>query len=118
MVGRPKTMRASKKITATAVAGLLVAAAPASAQVLNPTVSSYSAPAATIQTTVTPQHTPSANITSNSPSTPSPTQSVASTANSKTLPFTGLQVGLVVLAGVALLGVGFGVRRAVRTPAS
>jgi len=111
-------MRASKKITATAVAGLLVAAAPASAQVLNPTVGSYSAPAATIQTTVTPQHTPSANITSNSPSTPSPTQSVASTANSKTLPFTGLQVGLVVLAGVALLGVGFGVRRAVRTPAS
>jgi hypothetical protein len=111
-------MRASKKITATAVAGLLVAAAPASAQVLNPTVGSYSAPAATIQTTVTPQHTPAANITSNTPSTPSPTQSVASTANSKTLPFTGLQVGLVVLAGVALLGVGFGVRRVVRTPAS
>jgi len=111
-------MRASKKITATAVAGLLVAAAPASAQVLNPTVGSYSAPAATIQQTVTPQHTPSANITTNTPSTP--TQSVAATTstNSKTLPFTGLQVGLVVLAGIALLGVGFGVRRAVRTPAS
>ena len=113
-------MRASKKITAAAVTGVLVAAAPASAQVLNPTVGSYSAPAATIQTTVTPQHTPSANITSNTPSTP--TQSVAATTStnstSKTLPFTGLQVGLVVLAGVALLGVGFGVRRVARTPAS
>jgi hypothetical protein len=111
-------MRRSTKTITTAVVGVLVAAAPASAQI-NPTVGSYSAPAATIQTTVTPQSGTQPSITSSpgGPTTPStPTKAAATTSSKKALPFTGLQVGLVLLAGAALLGTGLGVRRLVRAP--
>jgi hypothetical protein len=110
-------MRGSTKTITTAVVGLLVAAASASAQI-NPTVGSYSAPAATIQTTVTPQSGTSPSITSSptTPSTPTTQQAAATAPAKKQLPFTGLQVGLVLLAGAALLGTGLGVRRLVRAP--
>ncbi len=55
----------------------------------------------------------------NSPgdSSPGNTQSVGSN-DSGTLPFTGMELGLVLAMGAALLGVGVGLRRVSRPPAS
>ena len=53
----------------------------------------------------------------NSPSTGAPAQSEAGTtaaAQSGNLPFTGFEAGLVAVAGLALLGTGFAMRRATR----
>ncbi len=49
------------------------------------------------------------------PSTPAPAQvQAATTSGSGSLPFTGLDVGLLALGGVALVGVGVGLRRFAR----
>ncbi len=49
------------------------------------------------------------------PSAPAPQQTqVASTNDDGSLPFTGLDVGLLALGGVALVGVGVGLRRFAR----
>jgi hypothetical protein len=48
-------------------------------------------------------------------STPAPTQVVAATSTDGSLPFTGMDLGLLALGGVVLLGVGFGLRRVART---
>lgn len=51
----------------------------------------------------------------NGPTTPAPQQTqVASTNDDGSLPFTGLDVGLLALGGVALVGVGVGLRRFAR----
>jgi hypothetical protein len=47
------------------------------------------------------------------PSAPAPVRQVA-TSSSGSLPFTGLDVGLLALGGVALVGVGVGLRRFAR----
>ena len=48
----------------------------------------------------------------NGPSAPAPQQIVSS--NEGSLPFTGLDIGLLALGGVALVGVGVGLRRVAR----
>jgi hypothetical protein len=51
----------------------------------------------------------------NGPSAPAPQQvQVANSGGSGSLPFTGLDVGLLALGGVALVGVGVGLRRFAR----
>lgn len=51
----------------------------------------------------------------NGPSAPTPQQvQVASTSDDGSLPFTGLDVGLLALGGIALVGVGVGLRRFAR----
>ena len=49
----------------------------------------------------------------NGPTAPTP-QQVQATSNSGSLPFTGLDIGLLALGGVALVGVGVGLRRVAR----
>ena len=99
----------TKTIVAAAVAMLLVAA-PAVAQV-SPTEQGYSAPAGTTQQQITSSPAPSAQVS------PTPTPKVTPVAVKKAapskggLPFTGLELGLVLAAGAALLGVGLGLRR-------
>ncbi len=52
---------------------------------------------------------------SGGPTTPAPQQTqVAGTTDDGSLPFTGLDVGLLALGGVALVGVGIGLRRFAR----
>lgn len=51
----------------------------------------------------------------NGPSAPAPQQvTAANSSGSGSLPFTGLDVGLLALGGVALVGVGIGLRRFAR----
>lgn len=57
----------------------------------------------------------SGNSGGEGPSAPAPQQTqVASTSDEGSLPFTGLDIGLLALGGVALVGVGVGLRRFAR----
>ena len=106
-------MRGLKRTFVAAGAAMLLVAAPAFAQV-NPTEQGYSAPAGVTQQQITSSPGPSATVT---PS-PAPTKKTTPVAVTKAapakkggLPFTGLELGLVLAAGAALLGVGLGLRR-------
>jgi hypothetical protein len=105
-------MRGLTKIIAAAVAAMLLGAAPAVAQV-SPTEQGYSAPAGTTQQQITSSPAPSAQVTPGpTPSKPTPVAvKKAAPAKSSKLPFTGLELGLVLAAGAGLLGVGFTLRR-------
>jgi len=98
-----------RKITAlVAVSGALFLPSQALAQ-----VSGYSSlPQGTVQTQIGPSPTPAPNP---SVSTPSPaTHAVAAaqqTTPKSSLPFTGLDVGIVAAAGLALLAAGFTMRK-------
>jgi hypothetical protein len=84
-------------------AAFAMAALPAAASA---TTGYAGVPAGTVQTTI--QNTaPAAKTTSSA----RPTPTAASTPSKGTLPFTGLQVGLVAAAGLALVGTGLGLRR-------
>lgn len=50
----------------------------------------------------------------NGPSAPAPQQVQVASTDDSSLPFTGLDVGLLALGGVALVGVGVGLRRFAR----
>jgi hypothetical protein len=50
----------------------------------------------------------------NGPSAPAPQQVAQVSSNESSLPFTGLDIGLLALGGVALVGVGVGLRRVAR----
>src|SRR2546423_13002900 len=105
-------MRGLKRTFAATGAAMLLVAVPAFAQV-NPTEQGYSAPAGVTQQQITSSPGPSATVT------PAPTHKVtpvaattkAAPAKKGGLPFTGLELGLVLAAGAALLGVGLGLRR-------
>ena len=115
MVGRPDLMRIKMKIVGAVLGLCLVIAGPASAAV-NPTQAAYSKPGGVVQQEVStggPKSTPSANVSTSAPRTAVKAQ----TQSSGNLPFTGLQLGLIVGAGLVLLGTGFGLKRAAR-PAS
>ena len=113
MVGRPKSMGVlARSVSASAVA-LLLLAGTAFAQ--NPTEQGYSSPGGTVQQQITSTPAPTATV-STTPTTPAaPAAQVKAAPKAKTsgkgLPFTGLELGLVLAAGVALLGLGFGLRR-------
>jgi hypothetical protein len=106
-------MRGLKRTFAAAGAATLLVAAPAFAQV-NPTEQGYSAPAGVTQQQITSSPGPSATVTPSKPATPKTTPvaaTQAAPAKKGGLPFTGLELGLVLAAGAALLGVGLGLRR-------
>lgn len=95
-------------ITASAIVGLLAFATPVMAQ-SSPTQDAYGGVIAEVVTPSKP--------TTSKPPAAAPTQQVqaqqsASAPASGSLPFTGMQVTLVLLAGAALLGGGFVLRRA------
>ncbi len=50
----------------------------------------------------------------NGPSAPTPQQTQVASSGQGSLPFTGLDIGLLALGGVALVGVGVGLRRFAR----
>jgi hypothetical protein len=107
-------MRGLKRTFAAAGAATLLVAAPAFAQV-NPTEQGYSAPAGVTQQQITSSPGPSATVTP-APTTTHKVTPVAATtkaapAKKGGLPFTGLELGLVLAAGAALLGAGLGLRR-------
>ena len=106
-------MRGLTRTIAAAAAAMLLVAAPAVAQV-NPTEQGYSAPAGTTQQQINSTPAPTATVTPSKPAkvTPVAVQKAAPAKSSKGgLPFTGLELGLVLAAGVGLLGVGLGLRR-------
>jgi hypothetical protein len=102
-------MRTRMSIIASALVGVLALATPALAQ-QSPTQDAYGGVIAEV---VTPSKT-------TSPKPPAQQQAVQQTAPaaaspSSALPFTGMQVTLVLLAGAALLGGGLALRRVTRT---
>jgi hypothetical protein len=93
----------------TLIVALTVAAAPALAQTSG---SGYSPPASQVQADISTSNTPKtpdATTSSNSPAT------ATKTASASQLPFTGLDVGLLLGAGLALLLVGFALSRLTRS---
>ena len=93
MVGRPEFMGIKMKALCAVLAlTMMLVAAPAYAQQVNPTQEAYSVTAANVQ------------------------EQVSGTEESdSSLPFTGLELGIVLAAGVALLGTGLAVRRISRS---
>ena len=109
-------MRGLKRTFVAAGAAMLLLAAPAFAQV-NPTEQGYSAPAGVTQQQITSSPAPTATVTPSKPAAPKTTPAAvtkAAPAKKGGLPFTGLELGLVLAAGAALLGVGLGLRRVSR----
>lgn len=96
-----------KKVTTLlAVTAMLALPAAASAQGVG-----YGTPSGTVQTTIEngPDDTPRDRAPSSSTdATPAATTQVADEGS---LPFTGLEVGLVALAGIALVATGFALRK-------
>ena len=104
-------MRGLTKTIAAAAAAMLLVAAPAVAQV-NPTEQGYSAPAGTTQQQINSSPAPTAQVTPSKPATVTPVAAQkAAPAKKSGLPFTGLELGLVLAAGAGLLVVGLGLRR-------
>src|SRR3954451_16749051 len=104
-------MRGLTRTIAAAVAAMLLVAAPAVAQV-NPTEQGYSAPAGTTQQQINSSPAPTANVTPSKPAKVTPVAAKnAARAKKGGLPFTGLELGLVLAAGIGLLGIGLGLRR-------
>jgi hypothetical protein len=106
-------MRVSKKILALAIGSMMLLAAPPAFGVTS-AQSAYSQPGGIVQTQITNHggggHNPGAVV-----STPERTPPPKSTTSSGTLPFTGLDLVLVVAAGGLLLGLGLGMRRLTRS---
>jgi hypothetical protein len=101
------------KTIVAAAAAMLLAASPAIAQSANPTETGYSAPAGTTQQQIQSSPAPEAQVTPEKPQpkvTPVAAEKAAP-AKSSGLPFTGLELGLVLAAGLGLLALGFGLRR-------
>jgi hypothetical protein len=110
-------MRGLMRVIVAAAVVMLLVVAPAYAQV-NPTVQGYSAPAGTTQQQITSTPSPTAQVTPGPKKTTTTPVAAVKAANNKSgggLPFTGLELGLVLAAGGALLGVGLGLRRVSRT---
>ena len=105
MVGRPGMRLRNITVGAVLCIALLVAAGPAFAQSAQ---SGYAEPAGSVQQQLdngsTDNHKVEASRVSNS-----------SPSDNSTLPFTGLDLALVVAAGGVLLGMGLGIRRLSRS---
>lgn len=103
MVGRPP-MRLRNLFVGAIVCASMLVAAPAYAQ--NSAQSGYSSPKGSIQEQIT---------TKNDPPRKTTTTTTASTPEGGDLPFTGLDVALIMAAGGVLLAMGFGIRRLSRS---
>jgi len=109
-------MRFSKKILAGAVSAAMLLAAP-TAFAQTAAQQGYSSPGGVVQTQLghSPSHStqPTTATSTNSPSPAAVTQTSAK--SSSKLPFTGLDIALVVAAGGLLLAMGLGIRRLSRS---
>ena len=106
MVGRPTLMRLRTTLTALTVGAALAVGAPAAvAQTTDPSQEGYSTPGGAVQTQLDNGNDPGNEATTSGPRT------VQSADSSSSLPFTGLDVALIVGAGGMLLLLGFGLRR-------
>ena len=95
MVGRPPMQRLKSVIVGVVVCvSMLVPAS--SAFAASASQSGYSKPSGSIQEQITTRHDPKRKTT---------------TSDSGSLPFTGLDVALIMAAGGVLLAMGFGIRR-------
>lgn len=102
-------MRLSKKFLAGTISAMMLLGAP-SAMAASSAQSGYSKPGGIVQTEINNggrDHNPSAIV-----QTP---EGTTETKSSGSLPFTGLDIVLVVAAGGLLLGLGLGMRRLTRT---
>ena len=91
MVGRSVSMRIKAMVIGALICVALVGAVPAQAQQVNPTQDAYSITAARVQ------------------------EQVTETGDSEnSLPFTGMEVTVVLAGGLLLIGLGLGVRRMAR----
>ncbi len=111
-------MRTTKLFTGAFLSFALMAT-PALAQTVNPTQEGYTQPAGVVQTQVdegTPPP-PAPKQVERSDSNPAPAAAQETKASGDKLPFTGLELGLVLAAGLMLTGIGLGMRRAVRPSA-
>jgi hypothetical protein len=113
-------MRLSTKILAGAVSAAMLLAAPTAFAQTSAT-QGYSSPGGVVQTQLghspSQQTKPSASTSTNTPSSPSTPAAVTQTSakSSSKLPFTGLDLALVVAAGGLLLAMGLGIRRLSRS---
>jgi hypothetical protein len=91
-------MRFRKTSIAILIGAALALSAPVASAATSPVQQGYSTTAGVVQTEVN-----------------SPKEQTSGKANGNELPFTGLDVGLVGVAGAMLLGAGFGIRRLSRS---
>ena len=101
-------MRISKKVLAGTISAALLVGAP-SAFAQSSAQSGYSKPGGIVQTQINNGGGPPPGDTVQTP------ESVTQTKSSGKLPFTGLDLVLVVAAGGVLLGLGFAMRRLTRS---
>ena len=108
-------MRFKRTTIAGLAAAMLAVGAPVAMGQTNPVQNGYSTPSGVVQSQIE-------NKTPNQPAaaveTSTPQAAVQQKANSSQLPFTGLDVGLVLVAAAALLAAGFGIRRITRPTGS
>ena len=104
MVGRPTLMRLRITLTALTVGAALAIGAPAAIAQTNSAQDGYSTPGGAVQTQLDNGNDPGNETTPPAPRT-------VQTAEGSSLPFTGLDVALIVGAGGMLLLLGFGLRR-------
>jgi hypothetical protein len=97
-------MRMKNLIVAAVVCASMLVAAPAFAQTAS---NGYSKPSGNIQERISTQHTPD-------PHHP-PSPKIHEARSNSNLPFTGLDVAMIVAAGGVLLAMGFGMRRLSRS---
>ena len=105
MVGRP--MRFRNFIVGALLCASMLVAAPAYAQ--NAAQSGYSSPQGSVQEQITTRNDPPRK------STVTVAQETESSDNGGSLPFTGLDVMLIIAAGGVLLAMGVGIRRVSRS---
>jgi hypothetical protein len=113
-------MRHMTKITSGVVSAAMLLGAPA-AFGQSTAVQGYSTPGGVVQTQIghSPSHqtqpTASTQAAPSSPSAPAATPSATAKTSGNKLPFTGLDVALIVAAGGVLVAMGYGLRRISRT---
>ena len=111
MVGRPPVMRFRTTLTAVSVCAALAVGAPAAfAQTASPSQEGYSTPGGAVQTELDNGNGPGVAPGANPVAQTDAVNSVQS-ADDASLPFTGLDVALMVGAGGMLMLLGFGIRR-------
>lgn len=108
-------MRFKRTTIAGLAAAMLAVAAPTAMAQSTPVQNGYSTPSGVVQSQIenkTPNQ-PAAEVANSTPQA-----AVQQKASSSQLPFTGLDVGLVLVAAAALLAAGFGIRRISRPSGS
>ena len=109
MVGRPEFMRGLHKLFAAVIVGAFLAL-PASALAQSST-GGYNQPGGVVQDQIQTEPAQAKSQTTPAAATAS---APAAKSQSGQLPFTGLDIGLIVAAGGVLLLLGFGIRRFTR----